>query len=208
MGLTEKQIDDKLAKLKAELMKEIQPKDFEVGKWYKFIFNHNFIVLYKKEGLNFGFIKDQWCNNIPCTNFKDWKLVDMKEVEKLLVNEAKKRYKVGDFVDNFELRTLNVFDFRDGKLFVMDDKSGFWITLFGNGEWVHGFSPIPLKNHTIKVQFVEGAFITPISKEKTTEEWLEQANKYFLNDAPEMMPRPDAYIEFFEKNKLEIIQKK
>lgn len=99
--------DIKLSEI-IELLTSKEKLNFEVGIWYKSL--EGMYGLFSKMGKNnIGFYFNKtWSNNIWMTDINGWKKADLKEVEKLLLEEAKRRYPIGTYVKT--LRTLTQED--------------------------------------------------------------------------------------------------
>lgn len=127
---------------------ETKPKELEIGKWYKkvnkkgevFIFNH------QKNGKSYGWFKGRWVDNDWLTDcFFDYILLDTKEVESALIEDAKRRYRVGDKLIKLSCHEDNSIGNRlfnhklsyqssNNTLWIDDDK-GYYSCIFHNGKW-------------------------------------------------------------------------
>ena len=75
-----------------KLVEESKPK-FEVGKWY--VYTYGDIALYSNSDYHSGFNKEgKWINDYYPITTKYWQPADINTVEKLLYNEAKRRYPI------------------------------------------------------------------------------------------------------------------
>lgn len=103
-------LDFSTKKAAQEYLDSLKPK-LEKGAWYKLFFGQKqYYGLFSKLGTgNVGFWNNDW---IETVNFQPeeytWEKADMKEVKKLLLEEAKRRYPVGTKVKiKGEIRTVN-----------------------------------------------------------------------------------------------------
>lgn len=74
--------------------------EFEEGKWYKSEWIPPIFGLFESVGENnTGFDHGKWCSSdIHMSNPNQWTLADSKEIESLLIEEAKRRFKDGDII--------------------------------------------------------------------------------------------------------------
>jgi len=135
-----------------------------VGKWYKFKSTAEY-GLFEKRGNNKGFnnktnlynTASEWTETMGMNYESSWELADMKEVKKLLLAEAKKRYPKGTKFYNASnvLHTVG-----NGEWYM--DKSGIsyignYVFLFHKGKWAEivesklmlGDEKVTIKNNRV-----------------------------------------------------------
>jgi len=116
-----------------------QPKEpkFEEGVWYKD--KGCVCALYKAKRGNSGFVGTQWAQNIAMYGIKGWKKANMKEVERLLLEEARRRYPKNIVFKSIR-SGLKVISY-DGKAIVIENRVNMWesvnntMTCYENGKW-------------------------------------------------------------------------
>lgn len=132
-----------------EVLKPVK-KELDVGKWYKSwndSYNGYDLSYYTGTGTDYGFhysvywfSEQYWIKN---TMPSEWVEATPQEVEKALIEEAKRRYKVGDKLSQiYEDRSLgnrifsNILGFQesDNTLWIDCDK-GYSSCIFKNGQW-------------------------------------------------------------------------
>lgn len=129
LNKTKAEIDSLCAQAK-EKLDAIAPKELEVGKWYKHIYDG--ISFFENESDGYG--HDSCCNwyyGKHTSNIDSglWREATPQEVEKALIEEVKRRYKIGDVIKCFDGVESEV----KGNSFVFSNNN-----LFSNGERVNG----------------------------------------------------------------------
>jgi len=79
----------------------VQPTKLEAGKWYKAIKDPLSIVFKSSESEGYGFnTRAEWVDYCPVWTPDFWTPATPEEVSTSLINEAKRRYKVGDVINS------------------------------------------------------------------------------------------------------------
>lgn len=122
---------------------EVFETNLEIGKWYKSDVGLFFVTKIENEiATAYGFDRGLW-NDLGVFDIKiaeDDTRANPQEVEAALVNEAKNRYKIGQFVfDEWSQVRMNInqlsrFVYAREVLFVLNDNNSK-IILFHNGKW-------------------------------------------------------------------------
>lgn len=144
------------------LSKEEVKKELEVGKWYFGELDNERKTLFCFNGKHgqftqYGFtLNREWSNQIGCIQGLKYTEATPQEVEKALIEEAKRRYKVGDVIKCFDKIESEVkgtaFVFYNNCLFSNGES-------FGNSGWFNTYGLI----------FKDGQWATIIEQDKFAE---------------------------------------
>ena len=115
--------------------KDIEPK-FEIEKWYKSEYTDAMLFQFEN-GRGYGVDDNEWRSNDPMhNNNKAWTEASKKEVEKMLIKEAKRR----GFKEGVKFKSVNGHPFTLDECWFSDlDSYTMWSSgcgiIFKNGKW-------------------------------------------------------------------------
>lgn len=131
--------------------------------WYQNQYDKDWYVYRTGNHDNVGFDCGEWTTDNPCfTTDGGWKESPKEEIEKLLINEAKKRYLLGETIiksnyDNNDYKLHNVSPIKISK----EDEDPFGIRgggakLYANGKWAE---VVETPKEVFKEEFKIGDFV-------------------------------------------------